>query len=37
MFDIFGEALWLIIDKLTDKMSDYIKLKELEKRLEIKD
>ena len=37
VFNIFGEALWLIIDKVTDKMADYIKLKELEKRIEIKD
>jgi len=37
MFNIFGEALWLILDKVTDKVADYIKFKELEKRIEIKD
>lgn len=37
MFDIFGEALWLIVDKFTDKLVDYIKFKELEKRIEIND
>lgn len=37
MFDIFGEAFWLIIEKVTDRMADYIKFKELEKRIEIKD
>lgn len=35
MFNIFGEALWLIIDKATDKISDYIKFKELEKRVKV--
>ena len=37
MFNIFGEALWLILDKLTDKVADYIKFKELEKRIDIKE
>ena len=37
MFNIFGEVFWLIIEKATDKMADYIKLKDLEKRIEIKD
>lgn len=35
MFNIFGEALWLIIDKATDKIAAYIKIKELEKRIKI--
>ena len=35
MFNIFGEALWLILDKVTDKMADYIKFKELDKRIKI--
>ena len=37
MFNIFGEALWLIIDKVTDKMADYIKFKDLEKRVKMDD
>ena len=37
MFNIFGEALWLIIDKATDKIASYIKFKELEKRVKIDD
>ena len=37
MFNIFGEALWLILDKVTDKVADYIKFKELEKRIDIKE
>ena len=37
MFNIFGEALWLILDKVTDKVANYIKFKEMEKRIEIKD
>lgn len=35
MFNIFGEALWLILDKVTDKIADYIKFKELDKRIKI--
>lgn len=35
MFDIFGEALWLIIEKVTDRIADSIKFKELEKRVKI--
>ena len=37
MFNIFGEALWLILDKVTDKMADYIKFKDLEKRVKMDD
>ena len=37
MFNMFGEALWLILDKVTDKVADYIKFKELEKRIDIKE
>lgn len=37
MFNIFGEAFWLIIDKATTKVADYIKFKELEKRIRIED
>ena len=35
MFNIFGEALWLIIEKATDRMANYIKFKDLEKRIRI--
>lgn len=35
MFDIFGDVFWLLIDKLTDKVADYIKYKDLEKRVKI--
>lgn len=31
------DFIWFVIDKATDKMADYIKFKELEKRIEIKD
>lgn len=31
------DVIWLIIDKFTDKVADYIKFKELEKRVEIED
>lgn len=32
----FVDFLWFVIDKLTDKVANYIKFKELEKRLKIK-
>lgn len=30
---VFGDLIYLLIDKLTDKIADYIKYKDLEKRL----
>ena len=33
---IFGEVFWLIIDKFTDRVADWIKFKDLEKRVKIK-
>ena len=36
MFDIFGEVIFLLIDKITDKIANYIRYKELEKRIKIK-
>lgn len=34
--EIFGEVLYLIIDRFTDRVADWIKFKELEKRVKIK-
>ena len=34
--EAISDAIYFIIDKLTDKISDYIKYKELEKRLKNK-
>ena len=34
---IIGDVIYLIIDKLTDKVADWIKFKELEKRVKIDD
>lgn len=31
------DVIWLLIDKFTDKVADYIKFKELEKRVKIDD
>lgn len=31
----FADFLWFVIDKFTDKVADYIKFKELEKRVKI--
>ena len=33
---IISDFIWFIIDKATDKIADYIKYKELEKRIKIK-
>lgn len=32
---IFGDVVYLIIDKLTDRVADWIRFKELEKRVKI--
>ena len=32
---IFSEVVWLFIDKFTDKIADYIKYKDLERRLKL--
>ena len=37
MFNIFGDVVFLMIDKFTDKVASYIKLKELEKRIKMND
>lgn len=34
---VFGDVVYLIIDKLTDKIASYIKFKDLEKRIKIDD
>lgn len=31
------DFVWFVIDKFTDKVADYIKFKELEKRVKIED
>lgn len=31
------DVIWLLIDKFTDKVADYIKFRELEKRVKIDD
>lgn len=33
--EIIIDFIWFIIDKLTDKIADYIKYKELENRLKL--
>ena len=35
--NIFGDVVFLMIDKFTDKVASYIKLKELEKRIKMND
>ena len=35
MFNIFGDIVWLLIDKITDKVAGYIKYKDLERRLKL--
>lgn len=32
-----ADFIWLVIDRVTDKVADYIKFKELEKRVKIDD
>lgn len=33
--EIIVDFIWFVIDKLTDKISDFIKLKDLENRLKL--
>lgn len=33
--EIIVDFIWFVIDKLTDKISDFIKLKDLEHRLKL--
>lgn len=33
--EIIVEFIWFLIDKLTDKIADYIKYKDLENRLKL--
>ena len=32
-----ADVIWLVIDKVTDRIASYIKFKELEKRVKIDD